>query len=147
MKLQSIRRGTVCNHTELGKSVRRAARKALPDFLDQKGFGFQDGGCQIFAEALHIWSNGTLKPYAAYATNRGGGAQHVFVGSDTEAIDSDGLATHAEMQAKLEHFEAPLKVRIRPYSFGEAHNIPRDVAASERIAALLRTALAPVARG
>lgn len=136
--LQSIKRRRVYNHSEFGRKMQRVARLALPAFLADSGFGFQDGGCQIFAEALVIWSDGALRPMAVYA---GGRVQHVFAGNDAIAVDSDGIAFHSEMVRKCEALEGISGAYVADYAFGDSPQIPHDTAQSEALTKRLRAAI------
>ncbi len=100
MKLQShYRSGRLVNHTPFGRQLRAAARRALVPHLDVYEFGFQDGGCAMFARALVIWSGGRLS-MAGYAPHNGR-VQHVVAHDMDLVLDGDGLATSHEGARKL----------------------------------------------
>ena len=84
---------------------------------------------------------------AACAAQRGGRPQHIFVGACGVALDSDGMATCAEMCAKMTYFEGQLGFSAAPYEWGASEAIPIDPAESALLAALLKEGLGPFAPG
>jgi len=124
----------IINHTRFGCALQRTARGLLSYSVTKQGYGFQDGGCQLFAEALYIWSDGQLRPRAAYTGNR---AQHVFVQGQSIAFDSDGIAIIPDMRRKLELLECLVNVRFGNYRWGQSPTIPRDMVESEYLARMI----------
>lgn len=133
--LQSISNGVPRNYTAFGQSIRKVASRLLPEFLRRHDCGFQDGGCQIFAEALHIWSRGELRIAAVIASAKHNSAQHIVaVTAGGVALDSDGAAAPAELLAKMRYFEGDLGFSLRSYALGSSADIPRDAAEAQRLA-------------
>lgn len=100
MRLQShYPSGRLVNHTVFGRQLRAAARRALTPHLQSHDFGFQDGGCAMFARALVLWSENRLC-MAGYAPPRGR-IQHVVANDGDLVLDSDGVATVLEGSRKL----------------------------------------------
>jgi len=100
MRLQSVYpSGLLRNHTPFGKKLRFVGRLLLPDHLRIYDFGFQDGGCAMFAQALVQWSNGRLTLGSYVLPGRG--VQHVVAREGDVVLDSDGLSTRDEGATKL----------------------------------------------
>lgn len=97
----------VVNHTQAGENLQSSAAEMI-DVLDACGldYGWQDGGCRIFAEALNAWSDGAIE-LGVTARESGTGSHAVGVlalpGSPgvTILLDSDGVATAEELSQKL----------------------------------------------
>lgn len=128
LHLQRIAGCRVCNRLPFGRRLRRLACSLLPGFLEETKFGFQDGGCLMFAEALRAWSRGSLALAAVYRTDRAPAkAQHVLAqfGADLY-LDSDGAGTAADMTAKMAAFNSLRCTQVRPYVRLAGDAIPHD---------------------
>ena len=99
------------NRTKIGRDLQAACRAMLARFVPECGCGFQDGGCLTLATALRAWSGGALEIRAAYRIGRRRHADHMYASADGLCLDSDGVATEAEMVAKLDRFERPARRR------------------------------------
>ena len=137
MRLQShYGSGRLVNHTAFGRQLRTAGRRALGPHLDVYDFGFQDGGCAMFARALVIWSGGRLS-MAGYALPQSR-VQHVVAHDHDFVLDSDGLATTMEGARKLAIIErCPGCSLIEGFAPDASPRIPWSEQASRRIAAIL----------
>lgn len=143
MRLQShYASGRLVNHTSFGRDLRRAARRVLVRHLDVYDFGFQDGGCAMFAHALVVWSGGRLS-MAGYSLP-GGRVQHV-VAHDPDAglvLDSDGVSTDAEGARKMAVLEqCPGCVLEAGFIPAESPRIPWSHSSSRDIAQALAALL------
>jgi hypothetical protein len=141
MRLQShYAGGRLVNHTVFGRKLRRAAGIALDSHLDRYDFGFQDGGCAMFARALVIWSGDRLA-LAGYAT-RPRVFEHVVAVDQDVVLDSDGLATVTEGARKLAVIERCYGCSlVEGYQPTCAPRIPWSERASNDLAAILRPML------
>jgi hypothetical protein len=105
---QSLSKSSIRNHTDFGKRLQRFARIEQSRLVAEHGFGFQDGGCGILAQAIVDWSGGALAFGAFYRSEACDNViQHLVAHLDGLCLDSDGLATSAEVSSKLAHFEHP----------------------------------------
>jgi hypothetical protein len=105
--LQTIdqQEGRVVNHTTAGEILQSSAAEMI-DILDSCGLdvGWQDGGCRIFAEALHAWSAGAIE-LGVMAKGNDTTASHavgvLMMPGQTLLLDSDGVGTAEELSHKL----------------------------------------------
>lgn len=129
MHIQRIRGRRVINQTLVGRSLQQVARKLGGDFAKAAGYGFQDGGCLIFASALCNWSRGTLELAAIHRVGHSGQAQHVVARFGTALfLDSDGVATEEDILRKMrevEHLRDPV---AGDYDEGSRGEIPINTA-------------------
>lgn len=141
MRLQShYPSGRLVNHTVFGRQLRAAARRALTPHLQSYDFGFQDGGCAMFARALVIWSGGRLS-MAGYALPRNR-VQHVVARDMDLVLDSDGLATSFEGERKMAVVEhCPGCFLVEDFVPASSPRIPWSEPGSRNIAAALTAAL------
>jgi len=141
MRLQShFASGRLVNHTAFGRDLRKAAGRALVAHLDVYDFGFQDGGCAMFARALVIWSGGRLT-MAGYALPRNR-VQHVVARDMDLVLDSDGLATSLEGARKMAIVEhCPGCFLVEDFVPTASPRIPWSETGSRDIAATLTAAL------
>jgi hypothetical protein len=141
MRLQShYGSGRLVNHTAFGRDLRKAARRALVGHLDVYDFGFQDGGCAMFARALVIWSGGRLS-MAGYALPRNR-VQHVVARDMDLVLDSDGLATSFEGSRKMAVVEhCPGCFLVEDFVPAASPRIPWSEPGSQDIAAALAPTL------
>lgn len=140
--IQEIRGSRVVNMTEGGRSIQRAADRLLSRFVAEIGFGFQDGGCNIFAEALVGWSDGLLGLAAVHVAGDRQ-AQHVVARLGRVFLDSDGAATAGDLLNKMRVLEHVATPELHGWREGALGEIPRDPAASARLAARLRQEAGP----
>jgi len=141
MRLQShYGSGRLVNHTAFGRELRKAARRALVGHVDVYDFGFQDGGCAMFARALVIWSGDRLS-MAGYALP-GNRVQHVVAHDMDLVMDSDGLATSLEGARKMAVIErCPGCILLEGFVPAASPRIPWSEQGSRDIAAVLSGAL------
>lgn len=105
--------GCVVNATRSGRLIQQVATEML-DLLSDAGlpYGWMDGGCRIFAEALRDWSDGKI--LLGVTSADGKTASHVVgvlaLSDDPESpcvlIDADGLASPNVMLEKLDWLES-----------------------------------------
>lgn len=128
MSAQSISRGRIVNHLSFGKSLQKLAHDLLSPFIAKVDYGFQDGGCFMFATALRDWSEGVLTLVSVYRTDRTpDAAQHVLACLDgTLYLDSDGVGTGADVLHKMAAFNAMPEAEIREHKLAEGQVIPFD---------------------
>lgn len=138
-RLQTISRGRVRNLRPFGTLLAGSARRLLPDFVERRDYGFQDGGCAIMAQALVIWSEGRLSPGSIVLETDPSRIQHVVAMDDDLLLDSDGLATTRDMILKMDRIEAcPGCILVAGFDPARSPNIPWCPDESERLAAALR---------
>lgn len=127
MRLQSIESGEVRNALPFGAILQSAAREVLPAWLAMAGYGFQDGGCLMFAVALQRWSSGRFSLAGAYRSSDLRQAQHVMAVTETCLyLDSDGAGTDLDVIAKLQHFEFLGETAVALYNPSTEASIPFD---------------------
>lgn len=129
MHIQRFRGHTVLNSHPFGRALQSFGRTRIAPFAEVTQFGFQDGGCLMFAMALRDWSEGNLKLSAVYSSTRGLQAQHVvatLAGDVPLYLDSDGVGTEYDILAKGERFDWLEGGYVDAYcEIGES-TIPRD---------------------
>jgi len=103
--MQTLSRGRVRNLHPFGTLLAATARRLLPDFLERREHGFQDGGCAIMARALAIWSQGRMTLGSITLASDPVRVQHVVAIADGVLLDSDGVATERDMILKMERIE------------------------------------------
>lgn len=104
--LQSITGGNLRNHSPFGRAIQRSANQILSTWLERVDYGFQDGGCLMFALALQRWSGNFLDLSAVFSPSRGNVAQH-FMASHRDCLflDSDGIARKSDLLRKMTVFD------------------------------------------
>lgn len=138
MRLQSAyRTGLLRNHTPFGRRLRIVARRLLADHLRTYDFGFQDGGCAMFAQGLVEWSDGRLTLGSYVLPGRG--VQHVVAHDDGIVLDSDGVSTVDEGTTKLALLEDCPGCRfVHGFDPRASMSIPWSRASSSEIAGRLQ---------
>lgn len=141
MQLLVARGGKAKNLTSFGRQLQSAATKLLPTFLKEYDFGFQDGGCAIFARALTVWSGDRLQLFGLRSLQTN--ITHVIAGDGRVFLDSDGVGTMSDIILKMEKLEREPGCAIEPFTPEAIQTtvIPWIPAASQRIAADLRPLL------
>ena len=129
MRIQRIRGGRISNALPFGQRLRKVADEMVWPFSDRTGFGFQDGGCRMFATALRDWSGGALDLAAIYRRDRPGRVQHVVARFGTELfLDSDGAGTEADLLAKMAVTEGMPDPHMGEWVPESGRDIPYDEA-------------------
>lgn len=148
MKIQVISdaaddENSIINHSEIGKRLQSAALNILEDFLTRYDFGFQDGGCYIFALGLQKWSQNNLTLRAVRSTEYPQRIQHVVACyNDLFYLDSDGLASDSDMVSKMDVFSS-----LKDHYITEMETLDPEIPTSEvessKIARQLEAILGP----
>lgn len=139
MKFQRIRGPTVINSIPFGRAVRSLAHDLVWQFSDTADFGFQDGGCHMFAAALKDWSGGGLELAAVYCPARGRQAQHVVARfGGTIFIDSDGAGSREDLLDKMVKFEKLVGATVGDYDPASETVIPFNASLVEWLTKRMR---------
>jgi hypothetical protein len=124
--LQSISNGTIHNRLPFGKKLASASRRILNEVLETVGFGFQDGGCLMFASALKIWSGNKFELASLYVAHDPSLAHHVIAKYGEYYLDSDGIGTADDLIVKLSTFERRSDYYIDVYRPETQGDIPYE---------------------
>lgn len=82
--------------------IEKAKEEIYGWFVDVAEYGFQDGGCWIFAAALKKWSGDRLALYAVAHVDDHTRVEHVVASQDGFVLlDSDGIFSREEMITKV----------------------------------------------
>lgn len=90
----------------LARAIQKAKAKIYDEwFIETAEFGFQDGGCWMFAEALKRWSGGAFRVECVTIADDPKRIQHVVAAWDAPSgtlyVDSDGVFDAVGMRDKV----------------------------------------------
>jgi hypothetical protein len=143
-RLQSIKDGAIINLTDFGTQLQTAATKILIDWLKTNSYGFQDGGCLMFAQALRIWSKEDFTLAGVYLSKNKTQAQHILARSRCgRFLDSDGLGTNDDIIFKMQVFERLENHTIDQFDIQTKGPIPYIPIQVEQITSSLNKNLGP----
>ncbi|HCA1453187.1 hypothetical protein ACRS7P_25455 [Pseudomonas aeruginosa] len=141
----------VVNQTPFGQAIAAIAAHA-GEVLHEAGhgFGWHDGGCRIFAEALQTWSEGFLQ-LGCSGRDQAGSPSHFFAVLETQpglpyvCIDADGAALEHELLEKIRFFEMSNEsiIAVYPGDAPVSAEIVRDPGVSAQVAALCSARIGP----
>ena len=146
-------RGQVINETRAGELLQDGASDML-DVLAGEGpvYGWMDGGCRLFAEALGEWSKGRI---GFAVTSRDGQHASHAVGvlalgdepnSTSVILDADGVSTPKELLEKLAILElskGEQLVALDERAKVMAKALPQDDKLNHRLVTLLNMTMGP----
>jgi hypothetical protein len=142
--IQSHNQGNclVLNHTLFGMDIAQFAHDHIELIADTHGCGWLDGGCLIFAKALHLWSDGAIKIFSINGLFSDGtlivdhavGIIHVEGAPFPVCIDANGVGSQDDALSSL--FIRPGH-SLTPFPFGESE-IPEDIGLSKTLSKLLQ---------
>lgn len=130
MRFQALKSRRIRNLLPFGIELQRFARTHVGDFSEKTEFGFQDGGCLMFAASLRIWSNESLGLGAIYGIHKPLQAQHVaaLFGEVSNKmslyLDSDGVGTAEDLLEKMHILEGLTDMWVDTYSMDNETIIP-----------------------
>jgi len=130
VRFQALKSRRIRNLLPFGIELQRFAREHVGAFSEKTEFGFQDGGCLMFAASLRIWSNESLNLAAIYENLKPLQAQHVTavfgeVGNKMSLyLDSDGAGTAEDLLEKMRILEGLTDMWVDAYSMNNETIIP-----------------------
>lgn len=138
--IQQIHERRVINRSDLGQEIQRASALLEGHFVEKYGFGFQDGGCLMFACAAARWvkvkSGNQNEAVSLWGLHVNGcpSATHVVAKLGDHFIDSDGLATESDLFEKLSSLELVSgQITMRPLTKKSMADLPYNESAMECI--------------
>ncbi len=109
--------------------------------IDKFQCGWNDGGCNILADALIEYFGGAAERVAIFgSSDRGdrGQPQHVLVRVGGEYIDADGSQSARSLLDKMSELEGVENGVIRAYPEYTSDSIPTDKQASSELSQRIR---------